>query len=235
VVGIADRLDSLVGLFAAGLAPSGTRDPFAQRRTALGLVQALIAWDLDFDIKAGLEVAARTMPIPVSGESLVACFEFISARFQNLLIEKGFRYDIVAAILAEQANNPAAAYKAVVSLGDWVQRSDWHQILPTFARCARITRGLKEEYNLNPAILKEDSERELYAGITSVVTVNRRPGSVPDFFQVFMPIMPVINQFFEDVLVMSEDLAVRANRLGMLQQIVQLAEGVVDFSLLEGF
>ena len=235
VVGIADRLDSLVGLFAAGLAPSGTKDPFAQRRAALGLVQSLIAWDLDFDLRQGLEIAAKNIPVPVSSEHLTACFEFITGRLQNMLIEKNYRYDIVAAILAEQSNNPAAASRAVVSLSDWIDRSDWAKILPTFARCARITRDLKEVYPINPTLLKEDSERELYAGITSVVTVNRRPGSIPDFFQVFMPLMPVINQFFDEVLVMAEDLTVRANRLGMLQQIVFLSRNVADFSLLEGF
>ena len=83
--------------------------------------------------------------------------------------------------------------------------------------------------------MEEDAERELYAGVTSVMTVERRAGSVTDFFQVFMPLMPVINQFFDEVLVMAEDPAVKANRLGMLQRIAALANGVVDFTQLEGF
>ena len=58
LVGLADRLDSLAGLFAAGLAPTGTKDPFAQRRAALGLNQNLIEWDLDFDLQQGLDLAA---------------------------------------------------------------------------------------------------------------------------------------------------------------------------------
>ena len=63
VIGIADRLDTLAGLFAAGLAPTGTKDPFAQRRAALGLVQNLIAWNLDFDLRQGLESAAKYLPL----------------------------------------------------------------------------------------------------------------------------------------------------------------------------
>lgn len=235
VVGLADRLDSLVGLFAAGLAPTGTKDPFAQRRTAVGLVQMLIAWDLDFDLRKGIELAAEHMPIPVPSEAREACLEFIIARLQNLLIEKGNRYDIVSAILVEQGGNPAAAARGVANLSDWINRSDWGKILPTFARCARITRDIEQVYEPNPTLLLEDSERELYAGITSVANFNRRPGSIQDFFQVFMPLMPVINQFFDEVLVMAEDLYVRANRLGMLQQVVILAKGVADFSKLEGF
>lgn len=67
------------------------------------------------------------------------------------------------------------------------------------------------------------------------MNVNRRGGSIADFFQIFMPLVPVINQFFDEVLVMAEDQNLRKNRLGMLQQIAFLARGVADFSQLEGF
>jgi glycyl-tRNA synthetase beta subunit len=83
--------------------------------------------------------------------------------------------------------------------------------------------------------LKDDSERELYAGIVSVSNFERRAGSMADFFHIFMPLMPVINQFFDEVLVMAEDQAIRENRLGMLQRVASLAQGVADFSQLEGF
>ena len=235
LVGIADRLDTLAGLFAAGLAPSGTKDPFAQRRAALGLVQALIAWDLDFDLREGINIAAAVLPIEATVENKQACLDFIIGRLQSSLLEKGFRHDVVAAVLAAQGFNPSSAAKSVKMLSDWTQRSDWERILPTYSRCVRITRDLKETLQIDPSLLQDDSERELYAGVTSVITVERRPGSIPDFFQVFMPLMPVINQFFDEVLVMAEDKAIRNNRLGMLQQIANLAYGVADFSLMEGF
>jgi glycyl-tRNA synthetase len=235
LVGIADRLDTLTGLFAAGLAPTGTKDPFGQRRAALGLVQALIAWDLDFDLREGINLASAILPIEAKVENMQACLDFITGRLQFNLLEKGFRHDVVAAVLAAQGYNPSSAAKAVKMLSDWTQRSDWERILPTYSRCVRITRDIKETLQIDPTLLKEDSERELYAGVTSVITVERRPGSIPDFFQVFMPLMPVINQFFDDVLVMAEDQAVRNNRLGMLQQIANLAYGVADFSQMEGF
>ncbi len=235
LVGIADRLDTLSGLFAAGLAPTGTKDPFAQRRAALGLVQALIAWQVDFDLRAGLALAASFLPVEMSQADLDACLEFIRGRLQNWLLEQGYKHDVVLAVLNEQGHNPAATAAGVEALSKWVERSDWDRILPAYSRCVRITRDLEEEYTLDPALLVEDAERELYAGVTSVMTVERRSGSVPDFFQVFMPLMPVINQFFDEVLVMAEDPAVRRNRLGMLQRIAGLAKGVVDFTQLEGF
>ena len=99
----------------------------------------------------------------------------------------------------------------------------------------RITRDYGTVFPVSPTLLKDDSERELYAGLVSVSNFERRPGSMADFFHVFMPLMPVINLFFDEVLVMAEDRAIRENRLGMLQRIALLAQDVADFSLLEGF
>ncbi|MEN6483041.1 MAG: glycine--tRNA ligase subunit beta [Anaerolineaceae bacterium] len=235
VIGIADRLDTLTGLFAAGLAPTGTKDPFAQRRAALGLVQNLIAWNIDFDLREGIRNAAEQQPIEADEQSQAACLEFIVGRLQNYLLEQGYRHDVVAAVLAEQGHNPAAAYQAVKTLSEWVARSDWNQILSTYSRCVRITRDQVERFPLDPALLQDDAERELFGGLQAVFTYGRRPGSVTNFFQVFMPLMPVINHFFESVLVMAEDPAVRVNRLSLLQRVSALTNGVADFSKLEGF
>ncbi len=235
LVGMADRLDTLAGLFAAGLAPSGTKDPFAQRRAALGLVQNLIQWNLDFDLQAGLQAAAEGLPIPASAESLQTCLDFIIGRLQSYLLEEGYRYDVVAAVLAEQGSNPAAAFRAVQQLQQWVQREDWNQILPAYARCVRITRDQKETFAIEPDRMVEDAEKALLSALLQAETTPRRRGSVEDFFAVFLPMIPVINRFFDEVLVMSEDAVQRANRLGMLQRIAGLARGVADFSRLEGF
>jgi len=235
VVCLADRLDSLAGLFAAGMAPSGTKDPFGQRRAATGLVQTLIAWDLDFDIAEGIRTAISFLPIEMTEETFNTCIEFITARLQSQLLDQGYRYDVVAAVLAEQGSNPAQAVRAIQTLVEWTERSDWSEILAAYSRCVRITKNLKTLYPITPLHLKEDSERELYAGLLSVSKFERRAGSMADFFHIFMPLMSVINQFFDEVLVMSEDLQVRENRLGMLQRIGLLAKGVANFSLLEGF
>jgi glycyl-tRNA synthetase len=91
LVGLADRLDTLAGLFTAGMAPTGARDPFAQRRAALGLVQGLIAQNLSFQIEIGLEAAGRLLPIDFDQENLAACQRFIVERLRNLLLENGYR------------------------------------------------------------------------------------------------------------------------------------------------
>jgi glycyl-tRNA synthetase len=99
----------------------------------------------------------------------------------------------------------------------------------------RITRDQAQRFEVNPAAFQEKAEEQLYAALTAAEGAPRKPGSVEDFFAVLLPLIPAINQFFDAVLVMADDAAVRANRLGLLQRIAALAEGVADFSKLEGF
>ncbi len=235
VVGLADRLDTLTGLFAAGLAPSGNKDPFAQRRAALGLVQNLIAWEQDFDLRRGISAAAAHLPIEADPESQQAVLEFIVERLRNVLLEQGLRYDVVDAAVAVNGGNPAVAAQAASALEAWVNRPDWNVILPTYARCVRITREFKERFPVNEQLFIEPAERDLYAALCAAEAAARRPGSVDDFLNAFLPMMPTVNRFFDAVLVMTEDLRVRQNRLGLLQRIAGLADGVADLSRLEGF
>jgi glycyl-tRNA synthetase len=138
-------------------------------------------------------------------------------------------------VLAVQGYNPAGVLRGVKELSTWVERDDWRTILPAYARCVRITRDIHEEFMVSPEVLQESAEKELYSAIKEADLVERRHGSVDDFLNAFIPMIPAINRFFDDVLVMTDDLAQRANRLGLLQMIVSMAEDEVDMSRLEGF
>jgi glycyl-tRNA synthetase len=235
VISLADRLDSLAGLFAAGLAPSGTKDPFAQRRAALGLVQLLQGFNLDFDLAEGLSLAGQNLPIAADEKSRQACLDFIVGRLKNNLTDQGFKFDVVDAILAEQGSNPAGVLRAVKELSDWTTRANWLQVLQAYSRCVRITRDQKVEYPIDPKAFQEPSEEKLFAALEALDKSPRRSGSVEDLLAAFVNLVPAINAFFDSVLVMDEDQAVRANRLGLLQRVARLAKGTADFSVLEGF
>jgi glycyl-tRNA synthetase len=234
-VGLADRLDSLVGLFGVGLAPTGAKDPFAQRRAAIGLVQNLIAWEQDFDLRAGIAWAAELQPVKVDATRQAECLEFIVSRLRALLLEHGKKHDAVEAVLAAQGNNPAAAARAVDQLTKYVADKAWKELLPAFARCVRITRDLKETLPFDRKLLQDEAEKALLAALEQAEAAERHPGSVDDFLEAFTPMIPAINRFFEEVLVMAEDEKLRRNRLALLQRIAALANGVADFSKLEGF
>jgi glycyl-tRNA synthetase len=234
VIGIADRLDTLAGLFAAGLAPTGTKDPFAQRRAALGLVQNLIAWNMDFDLKQGLESAALYLPIKATPESQSACLEFIIGRLRSMLLDKGYRFDVLDAVLAECGYNPAKAYRTVTELTAAVGQPDWLVNLQAYARCVRITRDQKEQFGISPEYFVDPSEKELYLALQAC-EAHKTYDSFPEFMQAFTPIIPAINKFFEAVMVMSDDEHQKSNRLGLLQKIAAFPNGLAALSKLEGF
>ena len=234
-VGLADRLDSLAGLFAVGLAPTGTKDPFGQRRAALGVVGNLMDWNLDFDLRAALQAAAKRLPRDMSPEDLESCLNFIIERQRNLLLELGEPFDVIDAVLSAQGYNPNRASQAVTVLSAWVKRSDWDTILPAYARCVRITRDLDQIYPVDDGIFEENAETALFKALFVAENEARTPGSVDDFLNAFTPLMSHIDQFFDQVLVMVEEDRVRENRLGLLQRISALADGVVNLSKLEGF
>jgi glycyl-tRNA synthetase len=171
----------------------------------------------------------------MSDATQAACLTFVIERLRNMLLEKGFHYDIVDSVLAVQGANPARALRAVQSLEDWVKRPDWSSILPAYARCVRITRDQAVKYGVDPSAFVEPTERNLFAALQTAEMTQQESGSVNDFLACFLPMIPAINQFFEDVLVMTENLSQRENRLGLLQRVAHLADGVADFSRLEGF
>jgi len=235
VVGVADRLDTLAGLFSVGLAPTGTKDPFAQRRAALGLVQNLFLWNLDLDLRWALAQAGRSLPKGLAEKDLEACLEFIKGRMRGLLLDAGYRYDVVDAALAAQSSNPAGVKRAVDALGQWVGREDWNSILPAYSRCVRITRELKQTYIVDPEKFATPEEDMLYQALLKAEMAIRDPRDVDACLKAFEPLIPVINTFFDAVMVMAEEQAVRENRLGLLQRIAALVKPAADLSYLEGF
>jgi glycyl-tRNA synthetase len=238
VVGLANRLDSLAGLFAVGLTPTGSADPYHLRRDALGLVQNLIAHQVSFSVREGLAAAARLLPVEVSADALSAALAFVVERLWGSLREQGFRYDVVDAVLAARGDDPFRARQAIEALSRWMTREDWSRILDNFARCVRITREFEEHFALDPARFVHPAEEELYTAYQEARAQASPQSTVDEFFAAFLPLVDVIDRYFakeSGVMVMAEDQALRENRLAQLQHIAALADGIVDLSRLEGF
>ncbi len=243
-IALADRLDSLVGLFAVGMQPSGSADPYGLRRAALGTVQILLGHQIGLDLRQLFDWAAmgytRELGEPfVSEEAKAAVLEFIVGRLRGVLRET-YAYDVVEAVLGAQAHDPYRAERHAAQLTQWVARDDWSLVLDAYARCARITRGQEKRFTLRPKAFKEQSEKDLYAGYQKVAEAIGPAADVDTLLSAFEPLVPTITTFFAPaeeggVLVMHEDQAIRENRLALLQAIVALAEGIADFSCLEGF
>ena len=237
VLNLANRLDSLCGLFAVGKAPTGSADPFALRRDALSVVTNLLETETGFDVHDGLVLAARMMPVPVSEVFLAETAEFVTRRLEGVLREEyELPYDVVQAVLAERGNNPWLALQAARDLADLVQRENWDDTLNAYARCVRIVRSLDERYRVRPEEFNETVERDLLdayltakAGLTEASTLREVGDAVTEY------LIGPINAFFDGVLVMAEDESVRQNRLALLQDIRDLTKDYADFSHLQGF
>ncbi len=234
-LGLADRIDSLVGLFAVGLAPTGSADPYHLRRAALGLVQNLIAHRVPLDLKPLFGEAARLMPVPVPDRALAYVAEFVAERLRGWLRDEGLRYDVVDAVLAERGSDPYGAYRAAAQLTAWVQRDDWMDLLNAYGRCIRIVRDLDERLQFKPALDPEPASEALYQAYRTARAQIGPEAGVDRLLTALHPMMPTINRFFDEVLVMHEDQALRQSRLGLLQDIWDLSRGIVDVTRLEGF
>ena len=236
-VALADRLDSLAGLFGVGLIPTGAKDPFGLRRAALGIVQPLIEHKISFDLKVALRGAGAVQPVLLKQETYQQILDFIIGRLRVVLIDEGYRYDVVDAVIAPNGcwHDPHQAKESAAQLTKWVARDDWSTILPAYARCVRITRDQKQVYEVNPSNFVLDAEKNLWNVYQDAPRTLDAVTSVDGFLNSFLPMIPAVNKFFDDVLVMDKDQAVRENRLGLLQKISGMAQGVADLSKLEGF
>lgn len=234
---LANRLDSLCGLFAVGKAPSGSADPFALRRDALSLVTILLETQTSFDLKQGLRLAAGLMPVEVTERSLVETADFIQRRLEGVLKDEyNLPHDVVQAVLIERGHNPWLALSAAQDLAQTVTRENWGDTLNAYARCVRIVRPVEETYTLQPERFTETAEQELYRAYQQV-RASLSPGSslaaVTEAIR--ERLVTPINTFFDQVMVMDEDETIRQNRLALLQHIRDLTKGYADFSELQGF
>ncbi|MGD8244746.1 MAG: glycine--tRNA ligase subunit beta, partial [Anaerolineae bacterium] len=238
VVGIADRLDSLAGLFAVGLVPTGSADPYGLRRDALGMVQVLLAGEVPFSLKHGLQEAGELLPVELGSEALSQALDFVVERLRAYLRDQGYRYDVVDAVLTARGDDPYRAREGIEQLSRWLEREDWDTILDNYSRCVRITRAHKEQFTLDPGLFVQPAEEELYEAYRAARAAVTPESSLDDLLTAFLPLVDIIDGYFareSGVLVMAEDDAIRENRLAQLQHVAALADGIVDLSRLEGF
>ncbi len=240
LLAVADRLDTIVGLFAAGLEPKSTADPFGLRRAALGVIEILVEKELDVDLLAALESVASAQPLEVTPEVKQAVLTFIAGRLRAWVEEHGWSRDLIAAVLAQQSHNPARALEGVRQLSEWVKRPDWSDILDGFARCVRITRGETERYPVDPELFEQPEENQLYMAYGQAAVHLEAGDNIDAFLSAFLPMLPAITTYFgtgkgDGVLVNTDDPAVRRNRIGLLQAISAMQDGRADLSYLSGF
>ncbi len=235
LLALADKLDSLVGLIAVGLLPKSTSDPFGLRRAALGIIRILAEGEIEADLAALINRAAGGQPTPVNAGVKRQVSDFIRARLENWLAERSSaQRDVIRAVLAEQAHNPYFAVMGVEQLAAWTRRDGWEGLLDSFARCVRITRS-EQPMPVKPDLFALPEEKALFAAYSLASEKLDLASNVNGFLSAFEAMSPAVTAFFDNVLVHADDIAIRNNRIALLQLVSGMQSGIADLSQLENF
>jgi glycyl-tRNA synthetase beta subunit len=141
----------------------------------------------------------------------------------------------VDAVLAERGDDPYSAYRTVAQLAAWVEREDWMDLLNAYGRCIRIVRDQAERFEFQSDLDPEPATTALWEALQIARAQVTPESDVDRLLTTVRPMIPAIDGFFDTVLVMHDDQALRENRLALLQAIWALSAGIVDVTRLEGF
>jgi glycyl-tRNA synthetase beta chain len=223
VVALADRVDTLAGFFALGLVPTGSRDPYALRRAALGVVRILLEGALRLDLPAAIRAATALHDLAgVTGDEVAASLHpFLLDRLRFLLERRGFRHDEVEAVLTTDCPDVTDAAERVAAVAAVRRQPDFGPLAVAFKRVQNILAqaGSPAGGELDPALMSDDSERQLAGdfyqarGILDELIGARR---YEEALSVMASLGPSLDRFFTDVMVLVDDEAVRRNRLSLL-------------------
>uniref|UniRef100_A0A7C9EYD9 glycine--tRNA ligase n=2 Tax=Opuntia streptacantha TaxID=393608 RepID=A0A7C9EYD9_OPUST len=240
VLAIADRLDSLVGLFTAGCQPSSTNDPFGLRRNAYGLVQLLVENEKNLNLRSALELAAEVQPIKVDSIIIDNVHQFVTRRLEQYLVDKGINPEVVRSVLAERADWPCLVAKSAYTMEALFKGDLLPKVVEAYSRPTRIIRGKDMDFSpqldqVDEAAFETKQEQALWSAFLAV-NDKIHPGiEIDDFVEVSSQLVQPLADFFDNVFVMVEDERIRNNRLALLKKIADLPKGIADLSILPGF
>ena len=238
VVALADKLETLVGMFGIGNLPTGDRDPFALRRHALGVIRMLVEKDLPLDLSALLAGA-----VPAFGDKITDASaqltDFIYDRLAGSLREQGYSAQEVDAVLALRPQRLALVEKQLAAVRAFAALPESPALAAANKRVGNILKKAEVEgpvdAHVNPQLLQEKAEQDLFAALQRFVPEANAQFDAGDYtasLQTLAVLRAPVDAFFDDVMVNAEQLDVRMNRLGLLKMLHNAMNRVADLSRL---
>jgi glycyl-tRNA synthetase beta chain len=240
IVSLADKMDTIVGCFSIGIVPTGSQDPYALRRQAAGIVHILLDRGLPFELEDlfshGLQSFVQKQQTKREPDEITKdLFDFFGLRLKNLLQDKGVRYDVVDAVLDSGFSNVSTTVKKAEALMDKVSEADFKGVVESFNRVYNLSQKLERESNVDPSLFENESENNLYDSLEAVKKEVKDPytsGNMEKVLAVISSLKSAIDNFFDSVMVMAENISVRNNRLSLLAEITALVHSYANFSKL---
>ncbi|NOR20824.1 MAG: glycine--tRNA ligase subunit beta, partial [Xanthomonadales bacterium] len=238
IVSAADRLDTLTGIFAIGLKPTGSKDPFALRRAALGLIRILLDGELEIDLDKALAIAALSMQNqqPVSVESTEELRQFVLERLKHYLREKGYDTSLVNAALDAPLSTLADLLARLDALTEFMGSGVAPNLAAANKRIGNILRKSKLESTntIDEDILVIAEEVSLFKEIRSISKELQTLYQRSDYtaaLALLANLSANVEAFFDKVMVMDDDPVVRRNRLNLLAELKGMFDRVANLAL----
>ncbi len=232
-VSMADKLDTICGCFGVGLIPSGSADPYALRRSALGVINIILDREYRLSLSDLLDRALSRLAPKLTrpaAEVKSDVLEFFRGRFVNLLADR-YPTDAVDAAVSIGCDDLVDAVARIGALAAFKSRPDFAELAVTFKRVGNIVKeGV--EAKIDPAHFQDPAEKDLAANVANVTIAVKAAIGVKDYVTALTEIATLrapVDTFFDKVMVMADDEAVRTNRLALLTSIARLFAGVADF------
>ncbi|MFB0948905.1 MAG: glycine--tRNA ligase subunit beta [Burkholderiaceae bacterium] len=241
IAAIADKLETLVGIWGIGLQPTGEKDPFALRRHALGVVRMLLEKQLPLSLSATLnQVQAQFADNAQVSNSVAEVQAFMLDRLRGLLKDKGYAPAQIEAVLAKNPDDLSELMVQLQAVQAFAVLPEAQDLAAANKRCVNILRKAAEKNeaiapSLNDSLLQEAAEQHLAKAMSSIRPAVEQAISQHDYAAALSALAALrepVDAFFADVMVMADDAAVRANRLKLLQDLASLMNGVADISQL---
>ena len=228
VLAVADRADALAALFSVGAQPSGSADPYGLRRAASGLVAIVLAHQMPVDLRSLFAAADRLQEVAITPAATEELLDFVRRRLEQRLLDEGHQADLVRAVLVV-ADQPTRSVATLGELEALLEDEQFRTVATAYRRSLRIAKGV-EAGPVDPELFEDVAEMALWADYQAVADDLAGATTIGEFAARFAPLVGPINAFFEQVLVMAEDPAMRTNRLRLLAQLVSPGAAFVDWN-----
>ncbi len=236
---IADRLDTLVGIFAIGQTPTGDKDPFALRRAALGVLRIIIEQKLDLDLHALISEAAGYHDKSIKAtDAISAVFAFMLDRLNAYYKDQGIRHDVSDAVLCLQPRRPLDIDQRMHAVMDFCSLPAASSLAAANKRIGNILKKVSDKVNDNvaTALLQDTAEKALYVQLTTLDTTVQKHINRRDYQAALTELANLrenVDLFFDEVMVMADDEKIKHNRIAILHRLHALFLQVADISRLQ--
>ena len=234
ITGLSDRIDTLVGCFGVGLIPTGSKDPFALRRTALGIVNIIINANINISLKELVNVSLDALQADqvLKGDRAKVeadVLDFLKQRMINVFTDMKYRKDIVLAVLDRDADNITNALEIVKVISEKLALNKLEALLQVAKRVTNIITKGNNNVTVKEKLFKEEIEKTLYAEAKRIgeeAEKSIKENEYADYFEKIISLVPTIDKYFEAVIVMDEDKNIRENRINQLTFIKNLFDRI---------